>query len=685
MNAFFSLLEKHNDKTSIKRSVLTTLQVNMGNLCNQSCKHCHIDASPSGEKIMSRKIVDNILNFLTRYEIKTLDITGGAPELNPNFENLVLGARSLVDEIIVRSNLTVYSEKDKDYLPEFFKKNKIHLICSLPCYLQENVESQRGKGSFKKSIKALQILNNLGFAKVKGLYLDLVYNPAGPSLPPEQKVLEKKYKVNLFDSYNVEFNRLLTITNVPIKRFKEYLELNGQYDDYFKLLKKNFNPLVIDQLMCRSFLSVGYDGKVYDCDFNQALGLALKSESNKFLTINNLEPKKLEGKDIAIGEHCLTCTAGSGSSCKGALQSKKDTQYISNITMLEEGVSKKELVKDYYGKILKNKKDLKTSACCTSSDFPKIHKDILKKIEPEILDKFYGCGSPLPPELKGMQVLDLGCGAGRDVYLASHLVGQEGFVTGIDMTDEQLAVARKYKDIQAEKFGFRQPNVDFKKGYIEDLISAGIKNESIDVVISNCVINLSPDKKEVFKEIFRVLKPGGEIYFSDVFSGRRVPEEVKNDPVLYGECLGGALYIEDFRRMLLSLGYPDYRVVSKKAITLNNSELEAKAGMIDFYSMTIRIFKLENLEDICEDYGQVATYLGTAENLPHSFTLDDHHLFIKGKPMLVCGNTASMLNKTRYSRHFRLDGNRDIHYGAFDCSGISQENENNQSESGGCC
>ena len=264
-------------------------------------------------------------------------------------------------------------------------------------------------------------------------------------------------------------------------------------------------------------------------------------------------------------------------------------------------------------------------------------------------------------------------------------MGPDGFVIGVDMTAEQLEIARRHKDAQTKKFGFARPNVDFRQGYIEDLASIDIKDNSVDVVISNCVINLSPDKEQVFAEIFRVLKPGGEIYFSDVFSGRRIPEELRSDPVLYGECLSGALYIEDFRRLLARLGCPDYRVVSKREIILDNPEIEAKAGMIDFYSMTVRAFKLPGLEDICEDYGQTAVYLGTIPGMPHRFSLDDHHLFIAGKPMLVCGNTAAMLGETRFVRHFRMTGDRSHHFGPFACAPAAAKEIGGDPCSGGAC
>jgi radical SAM/Cys-rich protein len=662
---------------SLIRSTLTTLQVNMGNLCNQSCAHCHIDASPEGRNIMSRKVVDDILKFLSHNKVEILDITGGAPELNPNFEHLVRSARPLVDEIIVRSNLTVIFEKGKEYLPNFFKKNKIHLICSLPCYTEKNVNLQRGTGVFEKSIKALRLLNDLGFSKEEGLSLDLVYNPIGAFLPPKQEELEKDYKQILRKTYGIDFNGLITITNVPIKRFKDYLESSGEYEKYLELLKNNFNPLTINSLMCRMFLSVGFDGKLYDCDFNQALCLVLKNEEGDILTIDKISAKDLDGRDIILGEHCLACTAGYGSSCQGALAVRED------VDSCFPALDKKKIVKDYYGKILKNKQDLQTTACCYTESFFDAHQEILKQIHPEIRDKFYGCGSPIPPELQGCTVLDLGSGTGRDVYIVSRLVGAEGFVIGVDMTEEQLKVAKRHIDFQMEQFGYARPNVEFKQGHIEDLSEIGIKDNSIDVVISNCVINLSVNKRLVFNEIFRVLKPGGELYFSDVFSGRRVPKELRDDPVIYGECLGGALYIADFRRILREIGCLDYRIISKRRLTLNNSELAVKVGMIDFYSMTIRAFKVDGLEDACEDYGQYAIYLGTIPGYPHQFALDEGHIFITGKPMLICGNSALMLEKTRYAKHFRVFGDRTTHYGSFNCMPTSVRTKDGDFSVGG--
>ena len=335
-------------------------------------------------------------------------------------------------------------------------------------------------------------------------------------------------------------------------------------------------------------------------------------------------------------------------------------------------------VKEYYGETLKTNKDLQTTACC-SANIPSYLKPLISNICDEVNSKFYGCGSPLPFVLEGKTVLDLGCGSGRDCYILSQLVGEKGKVIGVDMTDQQLSIAKKHLDEHINKFGYSNSNIEFKKGDIENLNSIGIEDDSVDIVISNCVINLASNKKDVFKEIFRVLKPGGELYFSDVFSNRRIPETLQQDKTLVGECLGGALYIEDFRRLLNSIGCLDYRIVSSSNIDLKTQEIKAKLGMITFKSLTIRAFKLD-FEDICENYGHTAYYLGTIPESPHEFDLDNHHKFITGIPLPICGNTTKMLNETRYKKHFKIIGDFSTHYGTFDCG---PENTNNPSKN--CC
>ena len=346
-----------------------------------------------------------------------------------------------------------------------------------------------------------------------------------------------------------------------------------------------------------------------------------------------------------------------------------------------------ENVKEYYGKTLQSNADLKSSACCCSpSAMSKEVTEALTLIADEIVDRYYGCGSPLPPLIEGMTVLDLGCGSGLDVYVAAKLAGEHGQVIGIDMTQEQLDVAQKYEEEQRQKFGYAKSNVRFIKGYIEDLRSAGIEDNSVDIVISNCVINLSPYKQKVFEEIWRVLKHGGELYFSDVFADRRIPEDLAADPVLRGECIGGAMYIEDFRRIMQKCGFSDFRYKSSRTLELDNEAITEKVGFANFMEKTVRAFKLDDLEDICEDYGQVAVYNGSIPNYPHYFDLDDHHRFFTGKPLLVCGNTASMLSKTRYGAAFKIIGDRLTHYGAFDgCGSTDNADSTNCADSGGAC
>jgi ubiquinone/menaquinone biosynthesis C-methylase UbiE len=324
-------------------------------------------------------------------------------------------------------------------------------------------------------------------------------------------------------------------------------------------------------------------------------------------------------------------------------------------------------VQDYYGRILKSQRDLQTSACCPTGAPPAHVRAILPLIHSEIRERSYGCGSPIPAALEDCTVLDLGCGTGQDAYVLSKLVGPRGRVIGVDMTPEQLTVARRHTDYQRRVFGHEYSNVDFMHGYIEDLAACGIGDASIDIVVSNCVLNLAPDKSKVFAEIFRVLKPGGELYFSDVFADRRLPREWLTDTRLVGECLAGALYLEDFRRLMAAQGCLDVRYVSTSEFLISNEDIKLQVGNTRFYSVTVRAFKLP-LEDRCEDHGQVARYLGTIPAYPHSFVLDDHHLFATSKPALVCGNTADMLSSTRYARHFQIMGDKSQHFGLFDCS-----------------
>lgn len=332
----------------------------------------------------------------------------------------------------------------------------------------------------------------------------------------------------------------------------------------------------------------------------------------------------------------------------------------------ESGLSIHEQVQKYYGDILAGSDDLKTNACCcTENRPPKYVLDVMPDIADEIIERFYGCGSPIPPALEGCTVVDLGCGVGRDVYILSKLVGPTGRVIGVDMTPSQLEVAKRHQAEQAERFGFEESNVEFKCGFIEDLESLGIEDESVDLVVSNCVINLTPFKEQVLKEIYRVLKPGGELYFSDVFCDRRMPEELINDPVLRGECLGGAIYIEDFRRMMAEIGWKSYMYTSIDDIHVSDLALETKLGFTGFTSRTVRAIKADGLEDGHENYGQVAKYLGTIPEMPRYFDLDDEIRLIKGRQCAVSSNMAEMLSQSRYGGHFEIT-KRGAHRGGFD-------------------
>jgi arsenite methyltransferase len=323
----------------------------------------------------------------------------------------------------------------------------------------------------------------------------------------------------------------------------------------------------------------------------------------------------------------------------------------------------------YYGEILKKSSDLKTNACCTNESIPRYVKDKLKNINDSVLSTYYGCGLVIPDCLEGRNVLDLGCGSGRDVYLLSQFVGEKGNVVGLDMTENQLKIANDNLDYHKEKFGFERNNVEFIKGKIEDLgtIDFSLK---FDVVISNCVINLCQDKESVLRNIFNLLETGGEFYFSDVYSSQRIPDNLKQDSVLWGECLSGALYWNDFLNMAKKCGFTDPRLVKSSKIDVKNEELQEKLGDIKFYSATYRLFKLPDiLEPDCEDYGQAVIYRGTIENNPNFWMLDNHHKIIKNKIFPVCGNTWNMLEKTRFREHFEFIGNFDNHYGIFEGCG----------------
>ena len=345
-------------------------------------------------------------------------------------------------------------------------------------------------------------------------------------------------------------------------------------------------------------------------------------------------------------------------------------------------------VQDYYGRTLKTSADLKTEACCTPDAMPGYVKRLLSNIHDEVLAKYYGCGLVAPTVLEGRRILDLGSGSGRDVYALAQLVGPKGEVVGVDMTDEQLAVANAHVAWHRQKFGFKKSNVRFLHGYIEKLTDLELKPGSFDVIISNCVINLSSDKPSVLKGAFDLLKPGGELYFSDVYADRRLPDAVRNDPVLYGECLGGALYWNDFHTLAKEAGFKDPRLVEDRPLGVTDETLAAELGPARFFSATYRLFKLDDLEPLCEDYGQAVIYKGGVQGAEDVFVLDKHHAIERGKVFPVCGNTWKMLKDTRFAPHFDFIGDFSRHYGIFAGCGTSipfDTGSASQASGGACC
>jgi radical SAM/Cys-rich protein len=317
---FAAVLARHGLARLRREGPPRTLQINVGKLCNQACHHCHVDASPKRTEIMTRATAQRVLEVLTNsHSISELDITGGAPELNPSFKWLIEEAGEY--SVSVRCNLTVLFEPGMEWLPDFYRSHQVHLICSLPCYSRANVEQQRGAGVFSKSIEALQLLNRLGYGGK--LRLDLVYNPIGPSLPPPQEQLETQYREELGRNFGIVFHRLLTITNMPINRFARQLQQWGKFTEYMGLLVNHFNPATVEALMCRGLVSVSWDGRLFDCDFNQMLEMPISNPGTHTpLSIWQIDDLgALNGSSIATQSHCFGCTAGAGSSCGGALAS----------------------------------------------------------------------------------------------------------------------------------------------------------------------------------------------------------------------------------------------------------------------------------------------------------------------------------------------------------------------------
>lgn len=346
-----------------------------------------------------------------------------------------------------------------------------------------------------------------------------------------------------------------------------------------------------------------------------------------------------------------------------------------------------ETVKNYYGKTLTTSEDLKTDACCAIVAYPKRIRDILREIHEEVSSKFYGCGLVVPQKLRGAKVLDLGSGSGRDCYVISKLVGETGHVTGVDMTPEQLMVAQRHIEYHMERFNYMRPNVEFREGNIERLQDVGLEDESFDIIVSNCVLNLAKNKQNVLDEAWRVLKQGGEFYFSDVYCARRMPEELLEDEVLYGECLSGALYWNDFHSMARKAGFADPRIVEWRPLEISNDAVKKKVKDLQFYSVTYRLFKIDELDDHCEDYGQAVRYTGTLCESPSVFNLDLKHQFQKGKVETVCANTFRMLQESRFAEHFDFFGDFKTHYGLFECCGIESpfQDKKAETEDESCC
>lgn len=340
----------------------------------------------------------------------------------------------------------------------------------------------------------------------------------------------------------------------------------------------------------------------------------------------------------------------------------------------------------YYGKTLQGSDDLLTDACRTSEPQPLNVRAALANIHPQVSARYYGCGLVAPQAIEGAAVLDLGCGAGRDAYVLAQLVGEQGRVVGIDATEEQLAVANAHREWHRERFGHSEPNVEFLAGDIEDLDSVGLADCSFDVIVSNCVINLVADKASVFRAAHRLLKPGGELYFSDVYADRRVPEALRRDPVLHGECLAGALYWGDFLSIAKEAGFVDPRLVTDRPLAIGDAATKAKVDGLSFFSATYRLFKLDGLEPRCEDYGQAVIYKGGLTGWELQFPLDKHHRIEAGRAFPICGNSWRMLAETRFAPYFEFIGDFSRHFGAFaDCGETLPFDGSTSDTSAGCC
>ena len=658
-------------KHSYFKDKLNIIQINLGNLCNLNCTHCHIGASPHGQANMDLLTANKIIDKLLLLDIQTIEFTGGTPEMNDTFTTFLTRLHDAGKTLVVRTSLTVLADSKYEHFLQLYKLFGVKVIASLPSLFEDLTKQQRGLGVFEQSIQVLQELNALGYGS-EVLSLDLVYNPVGTHFPKNQKLLEEEYKSVLKKHYDIEFNQLACIVNMPIKRFKKQLQNSNELDGYIQKLKKAYNPNTLNSVMCRSLLSLDYQGKMYDCDFNLALNQPIKGYENRYFWEIDFEQFTPE---ISFDTHCYGCTANFGSSCHGEVV---------------ESLDAKANAKEYYGEVLQSSNDLKTNACCTLENIPSRIKEVMPYIADEIKERYYGCGSPVPEVIKGQRILDLGCGTGRDVYIFSKLVGEEGMVYGVDMTPHQIQTAKKYQTIQQERFGHNKVNTQFIHDEIEN-ISKHFQPNSIDIVTSNCVINLLQDKQQVLKQVYDILDEGGEFYFSDVYASRRLNPEIRSNKILHGECLGGALYINDFLYYAKQAGFIEPRMVSSTPIEITDESVKELVGNTQFYSITYRLWKISDLDMVCEDYGQFATYKGGIEDSPLAFALDANHLFEKNRAEHVCRNTAKMLSQTRYKKYFEIVGDESQHFGEFmGCATLAaqqkeQQEQSVQQSSSGCC
>lgn len=681
---------------------LTVFQVNLGRWCNQACSHCHVDSSPARTETIGADVVDRCLEIIAETpSIEVVDLTGGAPEGQPEFRRFAVECRRLGKRVIDRCNLTILSEPGFEDLAAWLAGNGIEIVASLPHYTSERIDGQRGKGTYQRSLAALQQLNELGYGTRHPLFL--AYNPDELSLAGNQLTIEQDFRRRL-TPMGIEFSGLYALNNMPLGRFLKALIREDRHQEYVQLLADSFNVAALQELMCRRQLSVGWDGRVYDCDFNQMLDMS----QPECRTIFDFDYDIWLNRRIRTAAHCFGCTAGPGSSCGGNLVAvdpvpRRRHEAVFAASAVGEKVredappqasatpdGKMELaaIRNYYGKVLQGSKDLKTDACCTIEGMPLWLRQALANVHTDVLDRYYGCGLVVPEAVERCTVVDLGCGSGRDVYVLAQLVGAEGEVIGVDMTPEQLAIARKHQQWHAHRQGYERPNTRIVEGFIEDL--SAIDDNSVDIVVSNCVVNLSPDKPRVLSEVFRILKPGGEFYFSDVYADRRLSWDIRNNEILWGECLAGALYWMDFLTLARTTGFLDPRLVTDRVLNIENPELERILAPARFWSATWRLFKLDMLEPICEDYGQVVRYRGTIPQHEAGFTLDNHHYFEKGQSVKVCTNTWHMLKSTRFAPYFDFWGDENIHFGAFaDCGSVvpfqSSHDTEGSDNGGGAC